>query len=58
MKVQLTFEVTDEDRRAIAARVGNDRPATHAEVKRWAASLIDNELDQLTHERESEDESR
>ncbi len=35
MKIRVTFEVTDDDRRAVGDQGELGRKATHAEMKEW-----------------------
>lgn len=55
MKIAITFEVEETDRRAVNARFGEDSPAPRDRMQRWIESTVDTALDQLRFELAEQD---
>ena len=47
MKVRITFELDDTERRAIAARVGDFQPAAYEDIKQWIIGTVRADLSYL-----------
>lgn len=50
MRVAVTFNLSESDRRAISCAVGHDRPATYDQVKTWIVGTVEADLDSIASE--------
>lgn len=51
MKIRITIDVSEEDRRALAKQVRNDGSlASHGDVKRWVEALVTSTLQVIVSE--------
>lgn len=57
MKVALTLEFTDDQRRAIAAQTGERKIATRADVRAWIEKVVESTLEDAVDDYEKGQES-